>query len=200
MADDNIDSTAGAGSTRTAALTKEVRRTGLARQLIPMEAYIGWPIPLARDGRVYAKFVFYGGQPARREGVRAVLYPPFATVTMDWANARVVEYTDLRFKNPWPDGDWTHEAGTFPHDAVTDGAGRFREAAYLDDKARLFELYDALFEALGSDAELPAAATAELSTLLSRLMEPGLAPFYQAIAPSFCERFLAAPAPAGVAS
>src|SRR3712207_2891537 len=69
-------------ASRTEALLREVRQTPLFRQLVPMEAGIGWPIPVRRvDGegqrRVYLRLPLYGYRPTPVRGQSAILYPPF---------------------------------------------------------------------------------------------------------------------------
>jgi hypothetical protein len=172
-----------------------------------MEAGIGWPIPIQRrhpdddpaaPPRMYLKLVCFRYERAsgeERETATAVVYPPHTTITLDWKTGRPVEYVDLNYLNPAPELDWKERVGTFPHEAVQGPTSK-----YLADKARLFELYDALSAALEAGSAPPPDWQDEFSGLLSRLIEPGLVPYYRAIAPKFCERFLNQRAATGVGS
>lgn len=175
-------------ATRTGKLGAAVRRMPIARQVIPMEAMLGWPIPIGRNGRQYVKFPFVGMRPVRQPGVTALLFPPVATITVDWVTGRPVEYADLTYQRPNPELDWTAQAGTFPHPGVQGKVGD-----YLAAKDRLFELTDTVLDAGARGQGVPGAVASEYVALLAKLVEPDLVPFYRAIAPRFTERFATAP-------
>lgn len=172
-------------TSRTAALMRAVRQLPAFRQLIPQEAGVGWPLPLRRDRQVYLILPFFGLAPGLPGEPRA-LFPPFASMTFAWANGRLVEYTDLRFRNPWPEGRWDEQAGLFPHPAVAGLSAR----QYADQRDELLALYDELFDRLASGAAFSTSFTAEFSRRLRLLVEPELLPFYRSLAPRFFERFL----------
>src|SRR5437588_5832268 len=99
-------------------ISDKIRQTTIFRELVPQEAGIGWPIPLRKLGLVYVTLPFYG-YIYNREQNRTDLFPPFATMTVNWQNLIPVEYVNLRFRNPWPEGKWEEQAGVFPHPAIT---------------------------------------------------------------------------------
>jgi hypothetical protein len=172
-------------SSRTARLMNDVRKTPVFRQLIPLEAGIGWPIPLRRAGKVCVILPFFGMGPALGSSVTA-LYPPFSTLTLEWSNQRVVEYVDLRFKNPWPEGEWEREAGTFPNGEVSS----LTVNQYREKRGELLALYDELFGMLAANTPFSEEWTGRFSALLRLLLEPPLEPYYRAIGPKFFQRFL----------
>ena len=86
---------------KTEQLMKDVRKMSIFHQLIPIEAGIGWPIPLRKEGKVYVTLPFYGLSTQKEQG-QTLLSPPFATLTIDWSNQIPVEYVNLRFRNPAP--------------------------------------------------------------------------------------------------
>lgn len=174
-----------APTTRTGLLARELRRMPIARQLLPMEAGCGWPIPIVRDEKAYVKFVFFGYRPVHGKDVTAVVFPPSHTVTLDWITGRPVEFVNLRYNNPEPKLDWESQAGTFPHDAVAGSKSR-----YVADRQRAYELYDRLLNATAGGTAPASEDTAELAALLQKLVEPALAPYYEAIAPVFSQNFL----------
>ncbi|WP_298798349.1 hypothetical protein [uncultured Pseudonocardia sp.] len=184
--------TADGPTSRTAGLMSGLRSMPLFRQVVPMEALVGWPIPARHnpgwDGRtaVYLKFPLYGYHRPARRGEPTRLLPPFAMLTLNWANGAPVEFVDFRYSRPWPITATPPVIGEFPHAAVRELSG----GDYLAARVRLAELYDGLFESLGDGSGFDGEA--ELADLLGRLLEPCLAPYYRMIAPRFAERFLGA--------
>lgn len=173
------------GESRTSALMHGIRRTPLFRQLVPQEAGIGWPLPSRRHDRVYATLPFCGMSRRRDEPGRWDLYPPFATLTVDWANGKVVAYRHLGYEQLWkpPEGP----VGTFPHSPETASKER-----YIERRAELLAAYDELFETLAGGGTFGDGWSARFSNLLSELIEPSLKPFYRVLAPKFVGRFLGA--------
>ncbi|GGM69966.1 hypothetical protein ACFFX1_07485 [Dactylosporangium sucinum] len=175
-------------TTRTGKLLADVRKMPLFRQLAPMESGVGWPIPMRHrpawhgDTAVFLKLPLYGYQRAE-DGRGASLYPPFATLTVDWATGRPMEYADLRYTRPWDISGRPGAVGTFPHDAVR---GSVRE--YIAAKEALLALYDEMLDALQEG--VPFGAADEFGAALSRLMEPSLLPYYRILGGKFVERFL----------
>lgn len=174
---------------RTVQLMEEVRRMPLFRQLVPQEAAIGWPIPLRLNGRVYITLLFHGYSRRKDQG-GASLYAPFSTLTLDWQNGKPVEYTDLRFRAPWPATPPETPVGAFPHPAVQ----ALSVGEYRQQREQLLYRFDQLFEMLARQEVIPDAWSAEFGTLLRQMMEPALEPYYRALAPRFFERFLGKPA------
>lgn len=169
-------------TSRTAGLMREIRRTPAFRQLVPLEAAIGWPLASRRRGRAYATLPFFG-VPARRGEGGAPLYPPFAAMTLEWRTGRVVAYRYLDYERLWepPKGP----VGTFPHPAVS----KLRRSEYLERREDLLRLYDELFEKLESGDVFTEEWVQRFSDLLGTLMEPSLQPFYRVLAPGFVDRF-----------
>ncbi|MEV5978335.1 hypothetical protein [Streptomyces sp. NPDC052114] len=176
------------GPVPTEELLARLRRMPLFRQLAPMESGIGWPVPLrlgprSDDGatRVCLRVPLFGMRPLRDGG--AELFPPFATLTLDRATGRPMEYVDLRLTRPWPLPGDPAPAGTFPHEAVRGTIGEYRAARH-----ELLALYDELCAALAAHTRF--GGRERFSALLRRLVEPGLEPYYRAIGPEFFTRFL----------
>jgi hypothetical protein len=174
---------------RSEALCRELRRSRVFHQLVPMESGIGWPLPVVtvQDGapRVYARMPLFALRPDPAGG--ADVFPPFATVSADWSTGRLVEYTDLRFKEPYRSRrEWSRPVGRFPHPAV---AG-LTTVAYLDLRTRLFGLYDELFDELARGRHPAGGWSMEFGSLLGRLLEPALTPHYRQLAPKFLGRHL----------
>lgn len=176
---------------RTERLIEGVRRTPLFRQLVPMEAGIGWPIPVRKHASQAAPLVclrlpLFGMCPAPGRGRTTVaLFPPFATVTLECRTGRAMEYVDLRFTQPWPATDPKTPAGYFPHDAApTD------RTTYLARRRRLLELYDVVVQRLAERQDLDDTLLGEFRPLLRQLVEPPLEPYYRALGLSFYRTML----------
>jgi hypothetical protein len=170
---------------KTERLLKSVRQMPLYRQLVPMEAAIGWPIPSRKDDEVYMKLLFHG-QGASPEGKGVALYPPFAALTLRWDNGLPVEYVSFRFRNPAPELDWEGIVGLFPHEAVAS----LTKKDYLQKRQELLQMYDALFQGLETGKPLSDEWNAQFTALLRLLVEPDLEPYYRALAPGFFDHFM----------
>jgi hypothetical protein len=180
-------------ASRTGQLHRGLRQMSLFRHMAPMEALIGWPIPVrhrpASAGgptAMYLRLPLYGW--AQQDG-QTRLYPPFAVITLAWpgpgARPRPLDYADLRFTQAWARNAARDPVGTFPHDAV-----RGTVADYLARRDRLFELYDEMMDALQEHKPFPGPACDEFAGLLRTLMEPALEGYYRDLAPGFCRQFL----------
>ena len=174
-------------SSRTEALMKGVRQTGLFHDLVPMEAGIGWPIPSRSrsSGRAILTLPFFGMSPTVDRGVTA-LFAPFSGITLDWLNGRPVQYVDYRFRSAWANIDFSRPVGVFPHDAVRN----LTRKEYLEKRAELLLRYDALMDTLAAGGELPPFWIKEFAEALKLLIEPGLLRFYAKLGPTFYEKFL----------
>ncbi|MBE9224111.1 hypothetical protein IQ264_01310 [Phormidium sp. LEGE 05292] len=165
-------------------LIEDIRKTPIFRQLIPMEAQIGWPIPLRRESKVYVTLVFFGAN-SRSKG-ETVLFPPFAKITLDWSNQIPVEYVNLRFQNPWKEGNWEAEVGIFPHSAIA----QITVAEYQKKRQELLAMYDEMLDKLAQGGSFLPDWKTRFKELLRLLMEPPLEPYYRAIDAKFFDHFL----------
>ncbi|AFZ37949.1 hypothetical protein Sta7437_4485 [Stanieria cyanosphaera PCC 7437] len=168
----------------TEKLLKNIRKMSVARQLIPMEASTGWSIPLRQEGKVYLIVPFFSTN--RNSEGQIALFPPFATITVDWTNQVPVEYVDLRFKNPAPELIWTEPVGTFPHARVS----RMKVKEYEQKRRELLSMYDEMLSTLVEGNSFSQQWIERFQELLSLLLEPDLEPYYRALAPKFFARFL----------
>jgi hypothetical protein len=168
---------------KTEKLLQDVRKMPLFRQLIPLEAAVGWPIPLQQQGKVYVILPFYSYFPQKGQ---SPLFPPFATLTLNWANLVPVEYVNLGFRNPAPDLKWEGQIGTFPHPAIA----QMTRGQYLEKRRELLAMYDELLENLSQNNPLSPEWCTRFSKLLRLLIEPALEPYYRVLGEQFLARFL----------
>ncbi len=176
---------------RTEHLLLDVRQMPIFRQLVPQEAGVGWPLPLRRHDTVYAVLPFFGL--GRGEKGQTPLFPPFATLTLEWATRVPVKYLNLRFEGPLADSNvsWDQPIGTFPHPAV---AG-LTVGQYQQKRSELLALYDELFRTLTNKDTFSEEWKSRFGALLRLLMEPALLPFYRRLAPNpgFLDQHLGTP-------
>lgn len=173
---------------KTEELLQSIRQTPVFRQLIPLEAGIGLPIPLRKEGKVYAILPCFGFAPTAQKG-QTKIFPPFATITVNWANQVPVEYVNLRFRNLAPELQWEGEIGIFPHPSVA----KMTLSEYKEKRRELLAMYDEMFKMLGSDTGFSSEWIDRFSVLLRTLLEPSLEPYYRVLGAKFCDRFLASP-------
>ena len=175
---------------QTEQLLKNIRKTPLFRQLIPQEAGIGFPIPLRRKDKVFAIIPCYGFTPTTEKG-KTILFPPFATITVNWKNQVPVEYSNLLFRKDEPGREWVGlqwegKIGTFPHDALV----QMTRNEYLQKRIQLLKMYDNMFSNLEEKRAFSSEWEASFKELLSLLIEPALIPYYRVLGSKFCDRFL----------
>lgn len=168
---------------KTAQLLEDVRKMPIFRQLIPLEAAVGWLIPLRKEGKVYVTLPFYGCSPQKGQNL---LFPPFATLTLNWANLVPVEYVNLRFRNPAPNLNWEGQIGTFPHEAIA----QMTRGEYLEKRRELLIMYDEMFDNLLQNNPFTPDWNQKFSGNLRLLIEPALEPYYRVLGEKFFERFL----------
>ena len=173
------------GLGQTELLLKDIRKTPLFTQVIPLESGIGLPIPLRKNQKVYAIIPCFEFTATKEKG-KTLIFPTLATITVNWENQRLVEYVDLRFRNPAPNLQWEGEIGTFPHDAV----GVMTRGEYLEKRRQLLEMYDEMFINLNDGKSFTSSWNQKFKELFSTLLETPLIPYYRVLGEKFCDRFL----------
>lgn len=165
--------------TKIEQLIKYIRKTALFRQVVPMEAAAGWPIPVLKNNEIYVVLPFYG-MTVKGKGNTSI-YPPVCTITVQWSNRVVVEYVNLRYNNSWTEGQWEKEAGSFPHKAIS----KMTVREYKKAKKELMELYDIMLDNLNKETVVSPQQKDRFTYLLKTLVEPGLVPYYKSINKEF---------------
>ena len=158
----------------------KIREHPVFRTLVPMEAGIGWPVPIRRNGSVYLCIPTFGLQ--RAMGDHPVLiYPPFATITVSWPNLVVGEYGNLRWKELWSEEEFAKPAGTFPHPEIAS----LTLAQYNEMRTQLLKYFDSML-----DASIDETGMGEFRKVLSKMMEPPLLPYYRKLFPKYYDYFI----------
>lgn len=160
------------------------RKSGLFQELIPMEAGIGWPMPLRRAGAVYLKLILFGQANSEEKG-KVALFAPFGLVILGWNNFKVVSYTNFNYENPWPERPISGQVGIFPHPQIS----HLTVGEYKEQRQILYSQFDHLFEALATGVTRSETDDETLRDLFSKMVEPSLLPYYRALAPKFIDRF-----------
>jgi hypothetical protein len=165
---------------KTEQLLHTIRKTPLFCQLIPQEAGVGLPIPVRKNKQVYAIIPCFEFTATKEQG-KTLIFPPLATITVNWANQVPVEYIDLRFRNPAPELQWQGQIGTFPHDAI---AGMTKRE-YLEQRSQLLIMYDEMFINLENDGKFSDEWNLKFRQLFSTLIEPSLISYYRVLGNQF---------------
>ncbi|TVR74656.1 MAG: hypothetical protein EA415_05510 [Sphaerobacteraceae bacterium] len=170
---------------RTEAMMQQIKRSPLGQQVIPLEAAIGWPVPLRKGDQVYVRVPFFTKRDNPAGG--AEIYPPSALVTLRWATAIPVEYVSFSFSTPWTfdQPEPGTPIGRFPHPAVEVTA---RE--YLAMRHELLSMYDELLDTLVERGPISGEWASRFGDLLGKVVEPSLEPYYRDLAPRFFDRFI----------
>jgi len=158
----------------------KIREHPVFRSLVPMEAGIGWPVPIRRNGHVYLCIPAFGLQQAMGDQP-VLIYPPFATITVSWPNSVVMEYVNLRWKNLWNEDEFAKPAGTFPHPEI---AG-LQLAQYSEMRTQLLNYYDSMLNATMDETD-----ENDFRNLLCKMMEPSLLPYYRILFPKYYGYFI----------
>ncbi|HEY8986341.1 MAG TPA: hypothetical protein VIU15_43060 [Streptomyces sp.] len=187
------DARAAVPAPRSQRLLAELRRSALFRSVVPLEAELGWPVPMLRGTadvpRVYLTVVAFRTRPRQGgKGGGLEVLPPFAHLTVGWPAGEVAAFADHRFESPWPGPvDVQRAVGAFPHPGLPRDAASYRQA-----RTTAFGFYDELCEALAAGRVLPGAWWGRFADCLAPLLEPGLVPFYRVLGPKFLARILPA--------
>ncbi|MDJ0556374.1 MAG: hypothetical protein QNJ68_18435 [Microcoleaceae cyanobacterium MO_207.B10] len=168
----------------TEQIIANIHQTLWFQQLIPMETSISWPIPLRQKGCVYVILPCIGVKTTTAG--QTILFPPLATLTLDWSNQAIVEYVDLKFKNPWQQEATESQIGTFPHEAIAN----LTVDEYKQKRSELLAMYDKMFYWLATGSSFSEEWCSDFSQLLQLLIEPSLKPYYQDLQPKFFDRFI----------
>lgn len=184
MSDTTAVTAPGAVISRTASLMAKLRSSKIYRELIPMEAQLSWPVPFVAGNQVGAHFLCFSL--ARSTALeRLLLFAPVAGITVNWKHGRIVEYRDYQFRGPWQSRDFAKPVGEFVLETFAS-----REE-YIEASSELGYMYDEFFDTLThADGALPPYRLNAFGERLRRLIPEPLIPFYQAIAPKFCEQLL----------
>ena len=174
---------------RTENFVQDIRKMPLFKQVVPMEAAVGWPIPRRKVGDLYVKFPLFGqAKITKDEKVNLNLFPPFAMMTFNWQTLRLVEYIDFCFRSPDPELKWQGEIsiGTFPHPAISK---QMSVEDYMKKRHELYVMYDHLFDVLANGKSQTSEEDSAFSYLFSLMLEPPLVPYYRVLGGKFLKHF-----------
>ena len=169
---------------KTEQIITNIHQTQWFQQLIPMETSISCPIPLRKKGSVYIILPCIGVKTTTAG--QTILFPPLATLTLNWSNQAIVEYVDLKFKNPWQQEVTEGQIGIFPHKAIAN----LTVDEYKQKRSQLLAMYDTMFESLALGNSFSEQWCNDFSQLLQLLIEPSLKPYYRDLQPKFFNRFI----------
>lgn len=115
------------------------------------------------------------------------VYPIRFALTLVLPEKRMVEYKDLSVTAGFETVRYDTPVGYFRHEAIRD----MNKAQYNAARAELFAEYDKVANALLYDAPYTEEDDAKMRSLLQKLCEPSLLPFYKALDGDFYNKYLA---------
>jgi hypothetical protein len=154
-----------------------LNKGGVRKYLLPMEMASGWPSVVIKSGQLCVVVPFFRTQ--RVENGKSLLYPLMYTMTLTWPNAKMVEFSALRYNKEYRAVDFSKPVGIYPHDAAKD----FQKNEYTVKRDKLFGMYDELISCVLDKNDF--AGIEEMKKLFQLLMEPSLYPMYLNISGKF---------------
>lgn len=157
-------------------LQRKIRNHPIYEHLIPLESTLSLPVPLARDGYIYLRFLVYqiGHVP---KGQPRPIYRPVVRLTVEYPSGRFVEYSDLSFvedapRNPEGEQIGYALASSLDYDQV------------IAKRAALLAALEQLIHTITEPGWASQDSTTNWQELWYDLVEPALQPYYQALNPS----------------
>lgn len=161
---------------------KKFNCSDFRRRSVPMELVSGWP-SLKKIGKTLCVTIPYYGRV--KGGEKHYLKPIYCAVTVPLKNPeRIIDFTIFPFDSRWSDIDFSKPCGTFKHKALEDVKTKDEYEALC---MKLYSCYDKMVEAIS--ANKPFTEEEEMRAVFSKLMEPGLYPYYQRINKKFYSYF-----------
>ncbi len=162
-------------------LITEFNHSDFRRKSIPQEVAAGWPC-VQYAGKMLAITIPFFARKAGKDKI--ALYPIYCSVTFPILNPkRLLDFTIYPLNPLWSSVDYNKPAGYFKQEAIKD----IKKQEYKEMCMELYGYYDKMVEAVL--AKKPFEESDEMSKLFTKLMEPGLYPFYKKINGKFYTSF-----------
>ncbi len=156
----------------------KVNASDVRKRLIPQELRYGWPAITLKNGEICITMFYYGMQKIKDKHQYA-LFPLAYTITALFRTGKIIDFKCLPYDKTFKEVDFNKASGIFPHEALQGMTG----TEYKEKRTQVFALYDELIACLTE--RKPFEHTQDFRELLSMMMEPGHAEFYEALAPKF---------------
>ncbi|MBR1482754.1 MAG: hypothetical protein IJ598_07270 [Ruminococcus sp.] len=162
-------------------LMYDFNRSDFRRHSIPQELVSGWPA-LQQIGKTLCVTIPYYKK-VRGDG-KFFLMPLCCSVTVPVLNpSRIMDFTDYTIQPSWSGVNFSKPAGVFKHQALADVTTKQEYSTLCKE---FYDCYDNMIEAILNHRPFD---DTRLTTLFSKLMEPGLFPYYQRINKKFYTHF-----------
>ncbi len=161
-------------------IIQEIKNSNIMLSM-PLGYTNGYPILTVKNARVcavipYLKYKVTGIKD------KTEVYPIRYLVTYSVKDGVITAFEDLKENKLFAEADFSKPVGLFRHDSIKD----LGKTEYKEKQAELYEMYDSFAAAMIEGGEYPAAKLKEFRALLSKMLEPSLKPFYEALYPAFC--------------
>ena len=163
-------------------LISDFNRSDFRRKSIPQGLASGWPC-LQKVGKTLCITIPYYSRSTTSENIQ--LFPLYCSVTVPVKNPqRIMDFTIYPLQRSWNDVDYDRPCGFFKHAALDDVKTKGEYQALCKE---LFGYYDKMVLAVLNQETF--AEDAEMTALLSKLMEPGQYPNYLRLNKKFYSHF-----------
>lgn len=167
-------------------LIKKVRTGNFLQEcLLPMGYAEGYPIVRQCKGEGYLVIPFLRYQLTGKVD-KTLVYPIRAAITVRARDGKIVGYQDLTADCRFTKVDFNKPIGLFRHESIRS----WNKQMFLENKKKLFELYDSLLAAIAEGKPQSAEESEQMAQLLQTMVEPCQLPIYQALDGKFYECYL----------
>lgn len=159
-----------------------IRKSSIARSLIPMEFISGLPILSIRKGEICITIPYYRAKIQPED--KTLIYPLEYSITALWSNGTIVDYKNFNFVPAMKKLDFSRPTGTFRHEEVK----KLNKQQYMELKNELFSCYDEYLTCI--EQKKAFGGSERMKELFNIIMEPCQKPMYMLIGRKFFEEFL----------
>lgn len=168
-------------------LIDAARRSGLGREVIPIEAIAGWPHLILRgkpEKKVVLSIPFMTSW-----GVsvgNTMLFAPTHVFQLEWETGKLVRYFRPESEELWSAELLESPIATFPHESLR----AMTVSDYRALRQEAYEGYAQVAKAMASGGHISKTGVERFREVMRQLVEPSMEPFYRKMGPIFFDRFL----------
>jgi len=151
----------------------------IKRQLMPLDSSLSLPIPILINDKVNLGFLCFISKRLGKEK-KIKIYRPNSCFAIAIKSSRIVYYMNYGFKDQFPQYNWNHPIGEFPHQEIEG----LKIKEYSKKREELLRKYDIILDLYTSNNRDDFEITA-FSDLFYYVCEPSLLPFMKKIGNKF---------------
>jgi len=151
----------------------------IKRQLMPLDSSLSLPIPILINDKVNLGFLCFISKRLGKEK-KIKIYRPNSCFAIAIKSSRIVYYMNYGFKDQFPQYNWNHPIGEFPHYEIE----KLNIKEYTENRRELLIKYDLILDLFTSNTRNDSEIKL-FSELFYYLCEPSLLPFMKKIGNKF---------------